>query len=76
MQVGDKLLSENCTQECECKGPDNLVCGEVACHENAECVPDAGVRRCICKSGHAGNGYQCSGKILKLPNWFVITNGF
>ena len=36
------------------------------CDVNAVCNNTVGTFECICKSGYTGNGFTCTGKLVKL----------
>ena len=44
-----------CVDIDECASPSDNIC-----HQDAECINVAGGYACVCRSGFAGNGYQCT----------------
>jgi len=73
-QIGSKKGSNDCSKEYICKKLKRgtrfvVVSTGKRCHRNAVCTYDPdGVRSCVCKTGHVGDGY----KVCKRMFYFSI----
>ena len=66
LQVGDRIVVDNCTQECHCRttGGD-LVCEPMVCPQNSTCSIERGVMDCYCADGLRMNQqFQCEGMFV------------
>lgn len=46
MQVGDRFITEDCSQNCTCTDSSSVVCDDMQCKEQEECTTADQIRGC------------------------------
>ncbi|XP_072039428.1 IgGFc-binding protein-like [Amphiura filiformis] len=64
---GDEFVTRDCSHRCICNHGNSIDCDAITCHNNAECIYDAGIYDCMCMDGFYGDGYVGQSGCLPEP---------
>ncbi|RDD36937.1 Fibrillin-2, partial [Trichoplax sp. H2] len=59
VEAGSNWIGNDCRRNCTCTANNTISCKSIKCHANATCSVQKQQRRCYCKIGYEGNGYDC-----------------